>query len=133
MGKASRGSIQTGGGECRGGGWRIARWIVGIYHSRWRAVAARGTRQFTADRRTGGLVVPTSGKSSRDARTRFVPRIRVTQRVVRYVIVREVSVKREVFGRSIDRYTNWLSMKEESARIKVGDRFVVQCHVTRRA
>lgn len=31
--------------------------MVGIYHSRWRAVAARGTRQFTADRRSGGLVV----------------------------------------------------------------------------
>jgi len=31
--------------------------MVGIYHSRWRAVAARGTRQFTADRRSGGLMV----------------------------------------------------------------------------
>jgi len=36
---------------------RVARRpMVGIYHSRWRAVAARGTRQFTGDCRAGGFV-----------------------------------------------------------------------------
>lgn len=46
--------------------------MVGIYHSRWRAVAARGTRQFTADRRSGDLVVLSVGHCLTHVILRFV-------------------------------------------------------------
>jgi len=47
--------------------------MVGIYHSRWRAVAARGTRQFTADRRSGGLVILPVEHYLTHVSLRFIP------------------------------------------------------------
>lgn len=87
--------------------------MVGIYHSRWRAVAARGTRQFTADRRSGGLVVlPVGHRSTR--------------------LVDEDYRSRE---RSLDRSVNSSPMGKDDPWREVGGRFVrfVQCHVTPRA
>lgn len=85
VGRAARvGVVARGIASRRGYGEGTARGgsLVGrgLYHSRWRAVAARGTRQFTADRRAGGFVVLPVWRSSRDTRScwsaRLVPRAR---------------------------------------------------------
>lgn len=108
VGKARRGSI---GNRRRGMSGRLARWIVGIYHSRWRAVAARGSRQFTADRRTGGLMLLAEGTIAR----RVHASSRVFARLVRYT-VRQVSVKGEVLGESVDRENENESVIDEGER-----------------
>lgn len=102
VGKARRGRYRkpaAGNADGEGGG-RLARWIVGIYHSRWRAVAARGTRQFTADRREAAVSWYLLSENHRATHAHASSRVfaRVTRRVVTYVHYSRSLGSREKFS-----------------------------------